>query len=253
MKSLKSSKKEERVLVISDLHIPFEDKGLVELVVFDFGKDFKPDTIILNGDVVDNYSLSRYLKIPSKSQPLEVELLEAEQFLRRLRAAFPAARIIYVFGNHEFRLEAKLLSLMPELYTTLGLESLLHLEELRIEVVHEPYKENFWMYHEWAVGHFDKAVGNAGATAMSLLRNKGCSVVQAHTHRCGVSYITGLTETMIGIESGCLCILDGTYILKPNWQHGFVYGFHTDKGTSMVPVPIIKRGFYFGLKHYVSA
>ena len=72
------------------------------------------------------------------------------------------------------------------------------------------------------VGHFNKASKHSCYTAKQLVDQYKMSVLQGHTHRLGLYYVTGKKNTYIGIEGGCLCDLHPEYIMNPNWQGGFV-------------------------------
>ena len=49
----------QKNMVISDIHIPFQDEDAVA-VMQTFAKDYKPDNLYINGDMLDFYSLSSF-------------------------------------------------------------------------------------------------------------------------------------------------------------------------------------------------
>jgi hypothetical protein len=102
-----------RVLVLPDLHIPYHDKEST-LAAMRCGKDFGCDTVVLNGDLADFFSISFWEQDPRK-RGLKKEIKLVRQFLGALRAAFKDARIIYKAGNHEERWERYLTVKAPEL------------------------------------------------------------------------------------------------------------------------------------------
>ncbi|MGH7178825.1 MAG: metallophosphoesterase, partial [Tepidisphaeraceae bacterium] len=101
-----------KTLILSDVHIPFHDTTSLALAI-EYGVQHDADTVILNGDIMDHYALSRFLKDPRvRDFPGEVRL--ARQFLKALRKAFPKARIIWKHGNHEERYENYMRAMAPD-------------------------------------------------------------------------------------------------------------------------------------------
>ena len=140
----------KRILVVSDLHIPFQDDGAVRKAM-EIGKRFTPDTVVLNGDIVDFAAISKFVKSP-KERDLKKELDMTNKFLKMVRQKFPLAKLIYKSGNHEERLlvylwtKAEAFADLPEL----TLPSLLHFKENRIE--YSP-KENVLKFGDLSVVH----------------------------------------------------------------------------------------------------
>jgi len=57
--------KANRILLLSDIHIPYHSIQALT-AVFDFAKHEKPDAILLNGDTLDFFGLSKFCKDPRK-------------------------------------------------------------------------------------------------------------------------------------------------------------------------------------------
>lgn len=103
-----------RTLVLSDLHIPFHDSKAIHAVIAN-AKKWHPDCILINGDLCDFFSISRFDKNPTKSSlKKEIELTRA--FLGWLRDQFPRSRIIFKFGNHDEWFDKYLWRKAPELF-----------------------------------------------------------------------------------------------------------------------------------------
>jgi hypothetical protein len=108
----------ERNLALSDLHIPFHAPDAIHAVVRGgerFLRNSDRDAIILNGDVCDFFSVSRFDKNPTKSS-LKKEITLTRQFLGWLRQKFPRVRIIYKYGNHDEWFDKYLWRKAPELF-----------------------------------------------------------------------------------------------------------------------------------------
>ncbi len=105
---------ETRILCISDMHIPF-NRDIKEF----FKYKGKVDILVLNGDIIDNYSMSNFTKMYRLS--LVEELIQARELLIELIEEIKPKKVTVVTGNHEIRLGKKiadkigsdLLDLMP--------------------------------------------------------------------------------------------------------------------------------------------
>ena len=110
----KVNEDETRILCISDMHIPF-NRDIKEF----FKYKGKVDTLVLNGDIIDNYSMSNFTKMYRLS--LVEELIQARELLIELIEEIKPKKVTVVTGNHEIRLGKKiadkigsdLLDLMP--------------------------------------------------------------------------------------------------------------------------------------------
>ncbi len=98
--------------VASDIHVPFQDKNAVAAFI-NYCSEVNPDIIVINGDLVDMYMLSRFAKGEGRNPMSEIE--EARDILCQIREACKSSHIFYVIGNHEQRLEKTILSKAPEL------------------------------------------------------------------------------------------------------------------------------------------
>lgn len=244
-------KKIERSVVLGDLHIPFHDAKAVRLTL-KFIKEFKPDNIFLNGDILDCWEISKFDKTLSIQSRLIDEVRTTVAFLRNLRSAVPNARIIYIFGNHEFRFERFIARNSKELAGLKGMtmEEQLELKELNIKAIDSHQRENFYRYGLLLIGHFNRVNKHSGYTAKNLLEDKGMSLIQNHTHRGGVSYKRDYRDLKIAVENFCLCNLNPKYCLIPNWQQGFSVIYKETNGTffKVMPLEIIKYRIFFGNK-----
>ena len=114
----------DRILVLSDIHIPFQDNNAIKLAV-EYGKHVEVNTVLLNGDIFDFYSGSRFVKDP-RLVDWKTEVKLAKEFLTWLRSEFPDAKIIFKVGNHEERFEIYMKQNAPLLFQT----DMYHVEDL---------------------------------------------------------------------------------------------------------------------------
>lgn len=118
--------------VISDLHIPFENKRKLDLVLSIFD-DICIDWLILNGDIADFYTINSHgPKSPEVRQTIDTELIALENFLSHVSKRYK--KVSFVMGNHEFRLERYILNYCPAFYNHLLLRNLIDFEKMGIDI-----------------------------------------------------------------------------------------------------------------------
>lgn len=227
--------KQEKFIVISDIHFPYEDKEALGAVK-QFIKHNPINTIILNGDILDMYDVSRFDKSPERVNSLQGELNKAIKFLKELRALAPEAKMVFIQGNHEKRLE-KYLYRHPELFSldALKIPNLLKLQELNIQ-----YEPKFYRLGSLKITHGSKVRKYSGYTAHAELDSNDCSGISGHTHRGGVYYKKTPSRYLAWYEGFCLCGLEPEYTEGiPDWQQGFIYGIAKGDEFKVSPVPIV--------------
>lgn len=201
------------ILVGGDFHYPFHNRAWVSSFV---KRSKEAKTVVLNGDVLDCYSLSRFDIVPNTSS-FQREIREVTAFLKRLRKA-TNARIIFNEGNHENRFFKKIINAFPEMYDMVSLRELLDLDGIGIEWNPMVGRDSMIELDGWLIGHFDKASKNA---AEFLMDKYYMNVVQSHTHRLRLASKTVWNRTVAGAEIGCMCSINPTYVHTPNWQNGY--------------------------------
>jgi len=137
-----------KLFVMADIHFPFQDK-LALATAIDEAEEYQPNIILLLGDTIDFYKLSRYIQNP-KERNTTAEINMCKDFLVDLRLRFPSARIIYYVGNHEERLDNYIMSKANEIYDLVEglLELKLGLAELKMEYITEPFSiGKLWCLH----------------------------------------------------------------------------------------------------------
>lgn len=225
-------KANKNILVISDLHIPYHNIDAITLA-FDYGKKEKVDTIIINGDLLDFYHLSRFHKDPRKRY-VKQELEAARQFLQVLRFHFKGANIYYLLGNHDVRyqmwLESKAVELLGCEEFELG--SLLRLGELGIQIIDDKTlikAGKLIITHGHLVIRGVFAPVNAARGAYMRAKQ---SILIGHTHKISEHTETNMDKEITTTWSaGCLCELSPDY--NP-FANGYAHGFAHVKVTDSV-------------------
>lgn len=223
-------KANKNILVISDLHIPYHNIEAITLAL-NYGKSAQVDTIIINGDLLDFYQLSRFHKDPRKRR-VNQELEAARQFLQILRFHFKTANIYFLLGNHDVRyqmwLESKAVELLGCEEFELG--SLLRVGELGITVLDDRTlikAGKLIITHGHLVIRGVFAPVNAARGAYMRAKQ---SVLIGHTHKISEHTETNMDGDITTTWStGCLSELSPDYNPFANgYAHGFAHVRVTD-------------------------
>ena len=175
-----------RIGVINDLHIPFHDPRTLDLVL-DIYQDIGVDEIILNGDVLDFYSINMHgAKNPEVQFRLQDELDEGRAFLENLRKKFPKIKIIFNAGNHEHRLDRFILQSAPPFWGLVTVEKQLRLADL--DIPYRKYQDPL-LIKDLIIVHSPSSYGVNGARTM-LTNKPGSSYLVGCTHRLQTATIT---------------------------------------------------------------
>jgi len=212
-----------RLLVLSDIHVPYHDLQALETAI-EYGMRFRPDTILINGDLADYYQISRFPK--SKNRPKVVDELRAiAQFFAYLRQQFRRARIVYKHGNHDERYAQYVHDSAPEL---------LEIIDNSWRVVCEIDKRGVDVFEEQEIllagalpilhGHeLPKGMTSPVNPARGAFLRTLESIVVGHHHQTSShTERTGISGKTISTHSiGCLCGLSPRYARINKWNHGF--------------------------------
>jgi len=235
----------ERLIVLNDIHVPFEDKQSLD-AVYRGMRDMKPDKIILAGDIFDFYSISRFEKDPRKRVDLGDELGEAKRFLRDFRRRFKQPEIFYMRGNHEDRLQKYVLANAAQLAWVEGLElaNLLDLEEEDIQLVDKRWFE----YRGVIISHMNRSNKYGGYTAKNIGMDVGKPLVHTHSHKVGH---VSIGEGRDFYDNGCLCQLQADYLESPsNWTQAFMVVDYVDNKPHFTQIQLDNHKFTWNGKLY---
>lgn len=213
-------KAQKKVLIISDLHFPYQDNQAITGAL-DYGKKEKVDTIFINGDMLDFYQLSFHEKDPRlTSIPDELEM--GREFFKTLRNNFPKTQIYYIPGNHEYRLQRYLRIKAPELLDCqeFKLDALLKVAELGIHYLEHGTK---CYMGKLLVEHGDKMKGSGGVNpARTLFLRLKRHAICGHFHRTTENVSkTYDGDSIVTYSTGCLCELEPRYLEVNEHNHGF--------------------------------
>jgi predicted phosphodiesterase len=207
-------------LVISDIHLPFHDKRAVESAVREAERR-NVTGVILNGDILDFYQISRFSRDPSKPR-IKDEIQKGRQLLEWLRSRFPRARLLFKEGNHDERLKTYLSERAPELFDLddLHLPNLLRASDYGVEWVGD---RRVIQLGKLPVIHGHEYPGSGGVMpARWLFIRAWSSALCGHFHQPSHFPATSLDNREMGVWStGCACFLAPYYRRKNAWRHGY--------------------------------
>lgn len=231
----------DRVLVISDLHVPYHDKVALEITLNHAHKK-GVDAIYINGDFIDAYQLSRWVRDP-RLRSFAEELKIAKEILWIIRKGFPDIPIYYKVGNHDYRYELYMKLKAPELLDIpeFELKNILGLENMGFEYIanKEWVKINgLPVLHGHEGGQsFTNPVNPARGVFLKTID----SVLIGHHHQPSSHTSKTLRGKAITTFSiGCLCDLAPEYMPVNKWSHGFCYIENDEDGFNVDNKRIVK-------------
>ena len=207
-----------KIGVMSDVHVPYHDEQAVMAGVNYFVEQ-GIDCLLLNGDTIDAWQISRFLKKGAKPDIFE-EMVLTREFLYFLRHIFPEIPIIYKCGNHDVRIEDYMWAKAPEMAKlfelTMGhaglLQQILHFEELKIQWVSDRQlirAGNMLIVH----GHeFGESVFSPVNPARGLWLRGKYNLLAGHFHQTSEHHEGNLSgEGFVTYSTGCFCNLSPSY------------------------------------------
>lgn len=214
----------KRTLILNDIHFPFHSISSLTSAI-DYGININPDAILLNGDVLDAFQLSKFIKDP-KQRHFHEELEMFREFFALLKREFPKTKIYYKLGNHDERYEHFLWTKAKELVGVpeYKFENIIQARAEGITVIGE---KKIIKINDFNVFHGHEFAGSGYSPispARSLFNRAASSSGQGHNHQ------TSETEKkVVGGKSimcysfGALCGLHPQWLPNNNWNHGLAY------------------------------
>jgi UDP-2,3-diacylglucosamine pyrophosphatase LpxH len=242
------AQRSKRIVVLSDLQIPFQDNQAVKATL-SFIKDYKPDELWCVGDELDAPEPSRWNKgmIGEYAGTLQAGIDKTNEIMSQFRTALGKNKPFYMQrSNHTDRIDTYMRKYAPAFSSlrSLEIETLLGYDALNITYLHKMHE----LLPGWVMAHGDEGALNRapGATALNLAKAIGKSVVCGHTHRTGLQHETrgfyGKTETLFGLEVGHMMdVKQASYLTSgtANWQQGIGILIQERGVVTPLAVPII--------------
>jgi predicted phosphodiesterase len=211
----------KRLLVLSDIHIPYHSIDAITCA-FDYAKKEKPDAILLNGDTIDFFGLSRFMKDPKK-RSVAHELQAFKELVDVIKKTFNA-KIYYKMGNHCERYEHFLWMKAHEL---VGIEEFdfSNIIKARAEGIEIIKDKRIMKAGDLNIIHgheFGGSVFSPVNIARGLFLKGKVSAMQGHNHQSSSHSESNMNGEITTTWSlGCLCELHPAYLPINKWNHGF--------------------------------
>lgn len=235
-----------RILVISDLQIPFHHPQAVKNLIKLVNRE-KFDLVLNTGDELDFTAQSKWAKGTNLEWEgtLDKDRAVAQEILWDLRTTDITR------SNHTDRLYHTLLRGAPSLIGLPELEYDKFMDFKSLEI--RFHKRPFEFIPGWVLVHGDEGSmnQNGGLTALGLAKKFNKSVVCGHTHRAGISAVSagvkGDYSTLWGVEAGNIMDKKKASYLKAgagNWQMAVSILEVNGKSVTPIIVPINKDGSF---------
>jgi predicted phosphodiesterase len=158
-------RKRERIFVIPDAHIPNQDKRAWKITLRML-EDFQPTKVVIIGDFGDFESVSHHPRTRPEIVHFKQECELVNDGLDAIQhAVHPRTQVVYIEGNHEYRVVKHTNTSVPHLAGLLNLESALSLAKRR--VIWVPLRATMrraWV-SPWGVGYLHSAQANGKVKA----------------------------------------------------------------------------------------
>jgi len=212
----------KRVLVISDIHLPYHSIEALT-ACFDFAEKEEIDAVLINGDLLDFFHLSRFVKDP-KMRSFAHELLSFKQFFEVLQNTFSKAKIYYKIGNHEERYEHFLWTKAGELegVDEFKLENIIKARAEGIEVIGGKRIIKLGGLNVVHGHEFGGSIFSPVNVARGLFLRGKVSAMQGHNHQTSEHTESNMNgEITTTFSLGCLCELHPGFLPINKWNHGY--------------------------------
>jgi hypothetical protein len=240
-------------VIIGDTHFPVHHEPTIEIFL-SVVEELQPKTIILNGDTLDMFSISRYPKDIRQNYSLLDERVEYHKFLSDLITVSNQAQIFETNANHSgndltgrwFRyLSDRIgeLSCLPDVIESLSYQNVF-LGEYKNYVSLVDFVE---LTPDLIVLHGDMVRKNGGFSAYAHMEKWMVSIIHNHTHRFGATSKripaigTRKDKQLYAWENACACDLSPLYSSAPNWQNGFCIVSLDEDGYGIEQVKVEKN------------
>ena len=193
------------IMVASDAHywtdvVSPAHKAFVKLI-----KQIKPDFVVMNGDVFDGVTVSRYPRQHwgvGKAPTVKQELDAVSDRLHEIEKAAGNAKLVWTLGNHDQRFESKLVASVPE-YEGIAGFSLKDYFPRWIHCMSLLVNNDVMIKHRYR--------SSVHATYLNTLHS-GVSIVTGHLHRLQATIFSDYKGTRWGVDTGTLADVDGDHM-----------------------------------------
>lgn len=218
--------------ILSDVHIPYHDNRALSAAVAHL-KRRRVRGILLNGDTVDFYAVSRWEKNPNE-RDFKREIEQTRQFLAWLRQEFKRIPIVFKVGNHEERWKSWAYQHAPEIsdMPEMGLDKWLHLDRLGITLVDDQRPVLLGKLTVLHGHELPRQLASPVNAARGAWVRAKATVLVGHHHRTSSHSEPNMWhEETFSWSTGCLADLTPEYCRINGFNHGFAVCDVAEDGT----------------------
>jgi UDP-2,3-diacylglucosamine pyrophosphatase LpxH len=218
----------KRLVVISDVQAPFHLPQAIALVI-EYIKRFKPDILVLNGDIVDFYSASQFKKVGRGPQRLadEIAITKAEVLDPIMKVLPAGCKIVWTAGNHEHRLKASIAinAKFLEEFPGATIQEAFEMKERGIQYMDSESGNGVYNVTPHLVAMH--GIYTTVYAARKYCEAVGKSVIYGHTHKEQYWRDTKALggSSTIAIGGGCLCEDPTQFNSLARYDRGFIAGW----------------------------
>jgi predicted phosphodiesterase len=229
----------KKVGVLSDIHVPYHSMSAIICAIKHL-REQDIDCLILNGDIMDFYAISRHEKEKDlRDFPREIEM--GRNFLQKIRDLFPLIPIYYKMGNHENRWQR---------YLNEQAEEFSQLHEMQFEQFFRLDKLAMTYVPDWQgielgdllILHGHELMAGGMNPSQSTFNKTFCNTLIGHVHRTTSTIKkTGFKQFIHTYSTGCLTQLSPKYYPFAQHTNGFAL-VEINEGKTIVNNMLIKDG-----------
>ena len=237
--SLRLEDKFKKVGIMSDIHVPFHSMSALTCAIKHLREE-QIDCLILNGDIMDFYAISRHEK-EKDLRDFAKEIDMGRNFLQKIRDLFPRIPIYYKMGNHENRWQR---------YLNDQAEEFAQLHEMQFEQFFRLDKIGMIYVPDWQgievanllVLHGHEIMAGGMNPSQSTFNKTFCDTLIGHVHRTTSTIKkNGFKEYFHTYSTGCLTQLSPKYYPFAQHNNGMAI-VYIENGKTKVNNIIIKDG-----------
>jgi hypothetical protein len=258
-----------KLAILPDLHAPAHHKGIM-WAVKEWLFDYKPDILILIGDVADIFALSAWPKSPRIPESLGMEITSARELIDELIRVSGCRHCFIIMGNHEDRIRRWLMNFGQKVANITNPNSQEPVFSFHEMLGYGPGDKVTFIYDRKQAGGFGGGLWinnqvqfihgyivrpKPGASPRAVADRDLKSTVHGHTHRPGENFREILIGILSAYEIGMLVNPNHSMMsyadLLNNWHPAFMAAEVVNGKIMGNVVPIVQVEHEIGRRKYV--
>jgi len=191
------------IVVASDAHYWPGVESTAHKALLKVVKDLSPSIVVMNGDVFDGSSISRFPKQGwGRTPTVKEELVAVGERLSEIEAVAGNAKLWWTMGNHDMRFESRLAQAVPEYEGVGGFTLSEHFPRWK-------HSMSLFVNDSLMIKH--RFRNGVHATWNNALYS-GVSMCTGHLHRLQATLFADYKGVRWGIDTGTLAEVDGDHM-----------------------------------------